>query len=134
MLPNGRVPAAPATVAKGKWPGVLSQSASFPARGLAGGAKKAAADGDRGARLRQGRLGGGVCGGAGSGAGVEGLGGVRWPAPGQCCRHANRGGAGRERPDGDDELPPVPQGWGRPLVFQLRQERLLRRLHLEMVL
>jgi hypothetical protein len=30
-------------------------------------------------------------------------------------------------------LPPVPQGWGRPLVFQLRQERLLRRLHLEMV-
>ena len=28
-------------------------------------------------------------------------------------------GAGRERPGGDDELPPVPQGWGRPLVLQL---------------
>ena len=42
-------------------------------------------------------------------------------------------GAGRERPGGDDELPPVPQGWGRPLVLQLRQERLLCRLHLEMV-
>ena len=50
-------------------------------------------------------------------------------------------GAGRERPgvvDGrrpgrDDELPPVSQDWGRPLVLQLRQERLLCRLHLEMV-
>jgi len=40
-LPNGRAPAAVA--AKGKRPGVLSQSASFPARGPAGGAKKAAA-------------------------------------------------------------------------------------------
>ncbi|TKW01252.1 hypothetical protein SEVIR_8G168400v4 [Setaria viridis] len=39
-LPNGRVPAA---AAKGKKPGVLSQSASFPARGPSGGAKKAAA-------------------------------------------------------------------------------------------
>ncbi|RLM58935.1 protein WVD2-like 1 [Panicum miliaceum] len=42
-LPNGRVPAAPAAAAKGKRPGVLSQSASFPARGPAGGAKKTAA-------------------------------------------------------------------------------------------
>ncbi|RLM68828.1 protein WVD2-like 1 [Panicum miliaceum] len=43
-LPNGRAPAAPAAAAaKGKRPGVLSQSASFPARGAAGGAKKATA-------------------------------------------------------------------------------------------
>ncbi|CAL4992459.1 unnamed protein product [Urochloa decumbens] len=41
-LPNGKVPAA-ATAAKAKKPGVLSQSASFPARGPAGDAKKAAA-------------------------------------------------------------------------------------------
>ncbi|CAL4980621.1 unnamed protein product [Urochloa decumbens] len=41
-LPNGKVPAA---APKGKKPGVLSQSASFPSRGPAGGANKAAAVG-----------------------------------------------------------------------------------------
>ncbi|CAO2149301.1 unnamed protein product [Urochloa humidicola] len=45
-LPNGKVPAtATAAAVKAKKPGILSQSASFPARGPAGGAKKAAAVG-----------------------------------------------------------------------------------------
>ncbi|CAO2144481.1 unnamed protein product [Urochloa humidicola] len=48
-LPNGKVHAAAtataAVASKPKKPGVLSQSASFPARGPAGGAKKAAAVG-----------------------------------------------------------------------------------------
>ena len=40
-LTNGRMPAPLTTVAKGNQPTVLSQRASFPARGLAGGTKKA---------------------------------------------------------------------------------------------
>ncbi|KAF8694613.1 hypothetical protein HU200_038142 [Digitaria exilis] len=43
-LPNGKVPAAAAATTKAKRPpGVLSQSASFPARGPAGGARKSTA-------------------------------------------------------------------------------------------
>jgi hypothetical protein len=43
------------------------------------------------------------------------------------------GVATRRRCRWDRELPPVPEGWGCHLVYQLRQERLLRWLYHQMV-